>query len=378
MNFVQPPLVVHIIYRLAIGGLENGLVNLINCMPPERYRHAIVCLAGYSDFRLRIQRTDVEVISIDKQPGKDPGAYWRLWCVLRRLRPAIVHTRNLGTVDLQWIAFLAGVRARIHGEHGWDSSDPNGSNSKNLKIRRLCSPVIQRYVAVSRDIETWLQQQVGISGSRVRQIYNGVDEKRFAPSGSLAADFPWAEDCLVIGTVGRLDAIKNQLQLVRALRILISTNPISAKRLRLVIVGDGPLFDALSAEISKLGLNEIVWMPRARDDVPDVMRNMDIFALPSVNEGISNTLLEAMAVGLPVVAASVGGNVELVANGVTGSLYETNTAEVLANALQPYVHDPELRIRRGESGRDRVQRQFGLQSMVANYVSLYDELLCAA
>jgi len=105
------PLVAHIIHRLDIGGLENGLVNLINVTPPERYRHAIVCLSGFSpEFRSRIRRTDVQVTSVDKRPGKDPRAYLRVWRELRRLRPEIVHTRNIGTIDMQWIACAARVR----------------------------------------------------------------------------------------------------------------------------------------------------------------------------------------------------------------------------------------------------------------------------
>ncbi len=123
------PLIAHVIYRLDFGGLENGLVNLINRMPPERYRHAIVCLAGVgAEFRQRLQRASVEVVSLDKRPGKDVAVYARMWRTLRRLRPDIVHTRNLGTVDMQWVAAACGVRRRVHGEHGWEATDPRGTN----------------------------------------------------------------------------------------------------------------------------------------------------------------------------------------------------------------------------------------------------------
>ena len=138
------PLIAHVIYRLDYGGLENGLVNLLNRMPREKYRHAIVCLAGFSAFRDRIARDDVEVVSVDKRPGKDLGAYARVWRQFTRLRPAIVHTRNLGTVDLQWVALAAGVRRRVHGEHGWDASDPRGESVRALRIRRACRPAIGR------------------------------------------------------------------------------------------------------------------------------------------------------------------------------------------------------------------------------------------
>src|SRR5690606_27737223 len=145
-------------------------------------------------------------------PGKDLRAYWRMFRLLRRLRPAIVHTRNLGTVDLQWIARIAGVSHRVHGEHGWEATDPGGLNPRHLKIRRACRPVVQRYVAVSRDIAGWLREHVEVPGQHIQQIHNGVDETRFsAGSAARPADFPWDASALVVGTVGRLDPIKNQV-----------------------------------------------------------------------------------------------------------------------------------------------------------------------
>src|SRR5512135_3272135 len=106
----RPPLIAHVIYGLDFGGLEYGLVNLVNRLPRDRYRHAIVCLAGFNPvFRERIHDAEVEVISLDKSPGKDFGAYPRFWKILRRLKPDVVHTRNLGTMDMQWVAWAAGV-----------------------------------------------------------------------------------------------------------------------------------------------------------------------------------------------------------------------------------------------------------------------------
>src|SRR5690242_17573044 len=121
MHAKRPQLIAHVINRLDVGGLENGLVNLVNRMPADRYRHAIVCMTDYTDFRRRVQREDVEVHAIGKRPGKDLGAYGRLWRLMKSLRPSVIHTRNLGTVDAQWVAFCAGVPRRVHGEHGWDA-----------------------------------------------------------------------------------------------------------------------------------------------------------------------------------------------------------------------------------------------------------------
>ncbi len=106
--------------------------------------------------------------------------------MLRRLRPDIVHTRNIGTVDLQWVAAAAGVRHRVHGEHGWAVGDARGQDPRNLRIRRACRPVINRYVAISRDIAGWLERDVGVPADRIRQLYNGVDTIAFPAGGSAA------------------------------------------------------------------------------------------------------------------------------------------------------------------------------------------------
>lgn len=366
------PLVAHMLYRLDYGGLENGVVNLVNRMPRERYRHAIVCLAGHgAEFRRRLQRDDVEIVSLDKKPGKDLAMYARAWRELRRLRPSVVHTRNLGTVDLQWVAWAAGVARRVHGEHGWEASDPAGSSPRSVRIRRACRPVVQRYVPMSQDLARWLHERIGVAPDRIRQLYNGVDIQRFTPVPETAASRPAS---ITIGTVGRLDPVKNQACLLESFAELCARQ-MSAGQLRLLVVGDGPLRGELEANAARLGLGGSVEFAGARSDTPDLFRRMDLFVLPSINEGISNTILEAMATGLPVVAARVGGNPELVHDGLTGRLYDPATQGALTQALGAYLGDASLRRLHGQAGRLRAVRDFSLDAMVQRYLDLYDELL---
>ncbi|MCC6472254.1 MAG: glycosyltransferase, partial [Burkholderiales bacterium] len=175
------PLVAHVIFRLDTGGLENGLVNLINHMAEERFRHAVICLTGYTRFRERIGRADVPVFALNKAPGNSPLLHLRLWRLFMRLRPDIVHTRNLGTLEAQLPAALAGVPARIHGEHGWDVGDTDGSNRRNRALRRLFRPLVHRYIALSKHLERYLCEGVGVPPQRVLHLCNGVDTKRFHP-----------------------------------------------------------------------------------------------------------------------------------------------------------------------------------------------------
>ena len=177
----RPPLILHIINRLATGGLENGLVNLINHMPRDRYRHAIVCLTDFTDFRDRLRDKNVPVLALHKRDGLDWGCYLRMWKTIRELRPDIIHTRNIGALEYLLTAALAGVQGRVHGEHGRDMYDLIGTNTKYNLLRRLMNNVIHRYTAVSRDLQQWLVETVGVAHNKVSQIYNGVDTNLFCP-----------------------------------------------------------------------------------------------------------------------------------------------------------------------------------------------------
>lgn len=358
----SPTRIVHIIFRLAIGGMENGVVNLVNRMSPA-FEHHIISLTDATDFQERITNKSVQVHTLNKKPGKDFGNYWRLFKLLRSLRPDLVHTRNFGTVDCGLIARLAGVPALIHSEHGWGVDDLRGGNIKYQRLRRWMSHLAKRCLAVSKDIERWLGEEVGVAQSKLVQIYNGVDTERFKPAATTPSDV------LRVGFVGRLDAVKNPQSLLRAVKLCRSAS--SARPIHAVLVGDGALREELETMVRQEALADSVSFLGAQDDVPEQMRSFDVFVLPSFNEGISNTILEAMASGLPVIAARVGGNVELIDDQVTGALYNSDSADELATILLDYALDDEKRKKHGEQARQRVLDKFSLSTMVAAYELLY-------
>jgi sugar transferase (PEP-CTERM/EpsH1 system associated) len=374
----KPPLIVHIVMQLDIGGLENGLVNLINRVPPERYCHAIVCLKGHTDFRRRIVREDVGLFDLNKKEGQDLGIHIRLWQVLRRTRPALVHTRNLAALESIVPAFLAGVPRRVHGEHGWDMHDIDGSKRRYYWLRRVLSPLIHRFITVSRGLESYLVQQVKVPPDKIIRICNGVDTDVFYPCQGSKRPLPfkgWSEDALIIGTVGRMETVKDPVTLARAFLRLGEILPHAEHRLRLVMVGDGSLRDRVWSMLEEGGAGSMVWLAGRRDDVPTLLRGLDIFVLPSLAEGISNTILESMASGLPVVATRVGGNPELVEDGVTGALVPPENPEAMARAIAAYVVDAEKRKRHARAAREKVEWEFSLGRMVEGYLSVYDGLL---
>jgi glycosyltransferase involved in cell wall biosynthesis len=207
----------------------------------------------------------------------------------------------------------------------------------------------------------------------VVRIHNGVDIKQFAPEGrEMASTMLGLNDQTVaIGIVGRLDPVKDHASLLQAFATIKQLD----KPIRLIIVGAGPMRNAIESQAQHLGIADSVALLGERHDVASVMRAFDIFALSSIAEGISNTILEAMATGLPVVATKIGGNPELVQHEVTGRLVNVGDVPSMAAALQQYVDDTNLRTEHGLNSRRRAEMSFSLDGMAARYEQLYCDVL---
>lgn len=376
------PLIAHVVWRFGIGGLENGIVNLVNRMPAQRWRHVVIALTEISnEFAERIERPDVRYIELGKRPGHLVRDYPRLHRLFRELQPAVVHTRNLAALEAVVPAWTARVPVRIHGEHGWDANDPNGQRRRYRYVRRLYRPFVHRYVALSRHIAGYLQKGVGVRRERISQLYNGVDTVRFSPAEERApiagCPFGAAEDWLA-GWVGRMDPVKDPLNLARAFLRARELSPAAGKRMRLVLVGAGPEREALAALLGGPRVREHVWFAGERDDVPGVMRGLDCFVLPSRAEGVSNTILEAMASRLPVVATQAGGNAELIEHGMTGQLVPASDPEALARAMLTYFTERSTARRHAKAARRVAETRFSLARMVIDYATLYERALADA
>lgn len=378
MNDDPRPLIAHVVYRFDTGGLENGVINLINHMSPDRYRHAVIALTEITDFRMRIQRNDVQFFSLSKQPGQTFWIFPQLFRLFRQLRPAIVHSRNLAALEAQLPAWLAGVPVRIHGEHGRDVGDLDGSNITYQRLRRFYRPFVSYYLALSRDLAQYLNGIIHVPKDKMLQVYNGVDTERFTPSGTRSpiSNYPFsADDHWVIGTVGRMQTVKDQVTLARAFVRALEIAPELQSRIRLLLVGDGPLRAECQQVLDAAGIGRLAWLPGERTDIPEIMRTLDCFVLPSLAEGISNTILEAMASGLPVIATDVGGNSDLVDSGITGEIIPPADHETMAQSIVRYASDPGATKAIGRAGRQRVEQKFSMNAMVAAYQGIYDQLL---
>jgi sugar transferase (PEP-CTERM/EpsH1 system associated) len=373
----RPRLVVHVVDALDTAQAEHSLLNLIRHLPPDRYRHAIVCLHDRGGYEGGVREHGVEIVNLHKRAGRDPLRYLRMFGVLRALRPDVIHTRDGTGLPAQLVAALAGVKLRVHAEHGRAARGAGGGLRTRL-LRRLLCPLIDHFIAVSSDLEQWLVETVGAEPARVSQIATGVDSVQFHPRlGPSAAIGPpgfMHDGVFVIGSVGRMDDAGNHTTLVEAfLRLIASPHP-AHQRLRLLLVGDGPARPECQALLHRAGAASRAWLPGARADVPQLLRAMDLFVLPSLAEDRSNAILQAMATGLPVVASAVGGNTELVHPGFTGILVPPMSTELLASAIADYCRIPDMATRHGARARSQVIARHSMPAMARDYLAVYDAL----
>ena len=377
---ITPPRIVHIVHHFDTGGMENGMVNLFNTLPPQRFRHAVICLTDYRSFRQRITAQSVDFYALNKLPGQDYSWVPRLWKLLRRLQPDIVHTRNLSALEAQFVAAAAGIRHTIHGEHGRDVFDLHGLSRKYTVLRRAAQPFVSQYIAVSRDLASWLRETVRVPLRKIHQIYNGVDCEKFRPRSVSGGARPQilpegfaADDSVVFGSVGRMAEVKDYPTLTRAFIQLLYDHPDA--NARLVIVGEGVARAPCLKLLAAAGVADRAWLPGERHDIAEILQAFDVFVLPSLNEGISNTLLEAQASALPVIATRVGGNVELVEDGVNGTLVTPTDVAGMAQALLSYLGAPARIAREGAYARQRVVDDFSIPAMAEAYASVYEQVL---
>lgn len=368
--------IVHIVYAFATGGLENGVVNIINRLPEKKYRHTIVCVTGHdNEFFARITINNVDIVDLNKPVGNGVAWLFKCWKLLRKLKPDICHSRNISALEAQLPAFLARVPYRIHGEHGWDVNDLGGSNKKYQLWRRFFKPFIHQYVALSQEAVTYLADKIKVNADNIHHICNGVDIDKFTPHKSRAL-LPenFANNSLIFGTVGRLAKVKNQTLLVSAFISLWQKESQLQDKLRLVIIGDGILLPQLKKMVAAAGAECAVWLTGQRNDIPQLMNAMDVFVLPSLAEGISNTLLEAMASGLPFIATNVGGNADLVLPQHAHShIVNANDEQQLVKAMSQYLNVPERLVNDSDLVRAYCVKSFSLEVMVGKYHQLYQK-----
>jgi sugar transferase (PEP-CTERM/EpsH1 system associated) len=368
---VRPLRLLQIVHGLGRGGLENGVVNLLNGLPAERFEQAVCCLDQGGEMAARIARPlPLHVLHRGRHDLRLP---LRLARLLRRWRPDVVHCRNWNTWPDTLLAHrLAGRPGTlVWSFHGF--ADGHWFPRRRRIASRLLAGRTDRLFAVCRDSAERFAGLAGIPPERFGVLYNGVDCETFRPATdrpALRRALGWDDDECIVLTVASLTPVKGHDQLLEAAaRVLAGQAP--ARRPRFVWLGEGAERPALERRIAELGLGAAVTLPGASDRVPEALAAADLFVLPSRLEGMSNAILEAMASGLPVVANAVGGNPELIQDGICGLLARAGDGPDLADAIGRLVADDALRTSMGLAARARAESVFSLESMMARYADFY-------
>jgi L-malate glycosyltransferase len=363
-----PIKVLHVVYALQPGGMEYGVVKLVNGLDPSQVRSGIVSTkpAGVLKHMLA---PHVSLFELQRRDGNDPRLIWELYTLFRREQPDVVHTHAWGTlVEGLVAAKLARVPVLIHGEHGTLQL-----RSHQRFVQRRAWAAVDRLLSVSSRLAERMAREADFPLARIHTIRNGVDLPRFGAISRAAAreQLRLPANAQLAVTVGRLVPVKDHLTLIEAVALLRRQGADAA----VAIAGDGPLKAMLLERAGALGIADATHLLGHRPDVEVVLAAADIFALTSVSEGLSNTILEAMASGLPVVATRVGGADELVEDGVSGILATAGSSAEIADAMARLFEDSQRRVAMGLAARARVEAEFSLPGMVQRYGSTYLELV---
>jgi sugar transferase (PEP-CTERM/EpsH1 system associated) len=362
LHSTRPIRIVHLVSTLNMGGLEMFVWNLARLTDSTQFTLHVVCLGEPGALAGRFSELSIPVIGLNAGDCSKARTVFRLLRYLRRLNPDILHTHNpsphlFGTIATR----LMRSPLLINTKHGRNRTDLPRQITMNRILSNLSTcvvPVSADAASVARDIER-------VPESKLKVIRNGIDLESFRPA-------PVPRSFCKRGIhVARLNLIKDQVTLLKAARHVLDAEP----EFQLDIVGDGPSRAELEALHRDLGLKESVRFLGFRDEIRELLIDADMFVLSSLSEGISLTLLEAMAMELPVVATDVGGNREVVASEKTGLLVPAQSPRELADAIITLLKNPDLARAMGRAGRQRVEAEFDLHRAVKEYESLYKFLI---
>lgn len=351
--------VLHVILSLVIGGMEQVVVDLVKATDRSRFEPIIVCVQELGRLAGELSETGIQVIELPQMiPGFSflyPSALVK---VIRQTGPDVVHVHSGCWFKGALAARICGVKNVIYTLHG--------ASYARTRFGQLLERIAARFtsgiVVVSEDLVEQLRGAGHIPMDKVSVVINGIDTEKFA-----SIPLHKSAGTTRIGTIARFAPVKDLSTLLCAFRIVLNNGADAT----LALIGNGPEWDHLTQLAAELHMTDRVQFPGFQRDTPHRLAEMDIFALSSLSEGTSISILEAMASGKPIVATAVGGNPVLVVDGINGFLVPSSDPPALARALLRLIADEELQVHMGKVNRLKAQREFGLGTMIIKYEKLY-------
>lgn len=370
---MQPKHILHITFNMQIGGTEQVIRNLVEGLDPARYTSSILCIDGeIGPWGKELQAKGFQHFCWQRKPGLDIGLIRKISQLIRSQAIDILHCHQYTPYTYGCFASLLSSVPVVFTEHG--RFYPDFSTAK----RRFINPLLQlktaAITAISAATKAALVEHENFSERRIEVIYNGIadladslnDDEKQALRHSLALN----PTEMVFGTISRLDTIKNQTMMIKAFAQALAVQP----GIKLLVVGDGPEREALHQLTADLQLSESVIFTGFQANPQAYLSLMDVFLLPSLSEGTSMTLLEAMSFSKPSIATAVGGTPEILQHEKTGLLIDNKDQQGLCNAITTLAGDSTLRSTFGKNARSSYEARFILSAMSQAYEALYQRI----
>ncbi|MGO9311692.1 MAG: glycosyltransferase [Syntrophobacteraceae bacterium] len=385
------PRIMHLIDNLDVGGAQQCVSTLAKHWPTEEYP-LLVCAMADGPMRSIIEQAGVPV-KIIRRPRCTIVLFpvyfvelFRIWCKLSRLvkenRVALIQTHIAGVMDFVALGLRMSGRVRravwtIHGVDFLPLRPGPALAVRRLLFRflyRISATRIDRFVAVSKAVRQAILQQIGSAANKIVTIPNGTSLEIGQTSGSktkLCKELALHDQVRIILTVGRLSLEKGHRYLIEAAGEVVCAHP----DVHFLIAGDGEDGEQLKEQARLSGCVENIHFLGSRTDVQVLLAAANLFVLPSLREGLSIALLEAMAAGLAVVATSIAGTREVVTPGETGVLVPPSNSAALARAITGLLRDPVRGRTMGRAARQHVLENYSAPKQAHDYLALYRELL---
>jgi glycosyltransferase involved in cell wall biosynthesis len=358
----------YIIGQLTIGGAEKQLYELVRGINREKFQPFVISLSEGGYWSKEIQQLGIQLIEMRRKKNREFARLFKLIRLLRKIKPEIVHTYLFPANSYGRIAsILSKVPVIIASERNL----PELGKDKNIYkicIDRILAPFTGGIICNSYRASDSLRKYF-FNKEKVFTVHNGVNGNVYSSKNIKNEDRSFK----VIGTIGRLCPQKNQRLFLDVAKTVIDKS--ENKKIKFMIVGEGALKNDLENYSIRLGIERNVVFTGERSDIIDLLQSMDIFVMTSVYEGLSNTIMEAMSAGLPVVATDVGGNNELVVNGETGFLCPLNDTAAISDKVIRLLNNIQEAKQMGENGGNRIMGEFKIEKMVRETEHVYATLI---
>lgn len=358
--------ILHVVLSLEPGGMENGIVNVARGLDPKHFEVHAACLERGGTFSERLPEPQ-NVYILNKQPGFSWRTVFALAKLISKLKPDVVHTHNLGPLIYAGLATAMGrTRSILHGEHGFPQSQ---RTPESLRQRRFFYSACKRIQAVSRGLADELIQ-FGMPSNKIEVLLNGVDTDRFVPFPSETArrQISLPVDGPILGMVGRFDPLKCHLPLVAAFEGLSEKLPTA----QLLVVGKGgQIYEQVVNRAKTSPVASRIHLVGFQPEPNRYYQAMDLLVVPSLSEGLSNVVLEAMSCGVPVLSHTACGNAEIITSGKDGILANLKTPRELEAEIINALRDRHNLKQIGTAARQTILERFSMANMVTNYADLY-------